>query len=274
MTKRKGSTHILPKAFIAIHLVMIFVPLLVMLVWSFSAAWPWPELMPQGFSLKGYEEALGGSDGPVILLQSVLIALATAVLSTTIAALCARALARYQFRGKEVFRFATVLPFLIPITVFAMGVQVVFLKLGIARTVGGVILAHSIVALPYAVTIMTDVTAAAGDKLEQAARSLGANPLQNLVHVILPQLAPGILSSISMSYILSFSQYFLTLLVGGGIVKTFALEMFPYLTGGDRTIASAYGVVFLVVTFAVFLLVEFLLKRFGFKAGQDLFNLQ
>ena len=273
MSRRKPA-RVLPRAFLALHLLLVAVPILVMVMWSFTASWPWPSLIPEAFSLKGYAEVFGGANGAAVLAQSVGIALATAVLTTAVAALGSRALARYQFRGKELFRFATVLPFLIPTTVFAMGVQVVFLKMGFARTVGGVILAHSIVALPYAVTIMADVTAAAGGRLEEAARSLGARPLQNLVHVILPQLAPGILSSISMSYILSFSQYFLTLLIGGGMVKTFALEMFPYLTGGDRTIASAYGVVFLVVTFAVFLLVEWALKKFGFRAGQDLFNLQ
>ncbi len=271
---RKKPSRVLPRAFVALHLLLVAVPLAVMLVWSFTASWPWPELVPQAFSLKGYAEVFGGANSLPILAQSVLIALATALLSTTVAALGSRALARYRFCGKEIFRFATVLPFLIPTTVFAMGVQVVFLKMGLARTVGGVILAHSIVALPYAVTIMADVTAAAGSRLEEAARTLGATPWANLRYVILPQLAPGILSSISMSYIMSFSQYFLTLLIGGGVVKTFALEMFPYLTGGDRTIASAYGVVFLVITFAVFLLIEWALKKFGFRAAQDLFNLQ
>ena len=64
-----------------------------------------------------------------------------------------------------------------------------------------------------------------------------------------------------MSYILSFSQYFLTLLVGSGKVKTLALVMFPYLSSGDRTIASAYGVVFLAATLVVFFLFELLLHK-------------
>ena len=74
-----------------------------------------------------------------------------------------------------------------------------------------------------------------------------------------------------MSYILSFSQYFLTLLIGGGAVKTLALTMFPYLASGDRTIASAYGVVFMVATLAVFLLFEVLLKRHASR-GTDYFD--
>ena len=58
----------------------------------------------------------------------------------------------------------------------------------------------------------------------------------------------------------------ITLIIGGGKVKTLALIMFPYLSSGDRTMASAYGAVFLVVIFAVFLLFEVLLRK---QANRD-----
>jgi putative spermidine/putrescine transport system permease protein len=268
--KRPGKLSVL---FVAIHFVLIFVPLLVLVVWSFSAYWPWPDLLPQTLSLKGYEEVFAARNNTWgVLAQSVGIALAVAALSTVFAAMASRAVAHYKFGGKEVFKFCTILPYLIPTTVFAMGVQVIFLNVGLARTVLGVVIAHCIVALPYAITIMSDITAAAGTKLEQAASSLGARPASVVFHVTLPAIAPGLLSAFCMSYILSFSQYFLTLLIGGGAVKTFAVTMFPYLSGGDRTVAAAYGVIFLVVTLVVFFFFELLLKRFGYKNSQDLYT--
>ena len=204
--------------------------------------------------------------GPAQRLTDVLgtsmgIALATAVLTTTVAALAGRALSRYRFAGREVFRFAVLTPFLIPATVFAMGVQVAFIRAGLAGTVAGVVVSHVIVALPYASLIMVDAMEAAGSRLEEQARLCGAGSARTWATVILPVLAPSLLSAASMSYILSFSQYFITLLVGAGKVKTLALVMFPYLAGGDRTIASAYGVVFLAATLIVFLLFEVLLRK-------------
>ena len=142
-----------------------------------------------------------------------------------------------------------------------MGVQVAFIRAGLAGTVAGVVLAHSIVALPYAALIMADAMEAAGSRLEEQARVCGAGGARAWLTVILPMLSPSLLSAASMSYILSFSQYFLTLLVGSGKVKTLALVMFPYLASGDRTIASAYGVVFIAATLAVFLLFEVLLRK-------------
>ena len=258
------GTKRVAKLFVALHIVCVLVPLAIVLAWAFTSSWPWPELLPQAFSDRGIVELfVTSSDLGAVLATSIGISLAVAALSTVIAAMAARALAFHRFVGKELFRFSTVLPFLIPATVFAMGVQVIFIRAGLANTVLGVILAHTIVALPYAITIMSEVTVAAGQKLEQQARASGAGPVRALIEVQLPLLLPGLLSAASLSYITSFSQYFLTLLIGGGTVKTFALVMFPYLASGDRTIASAYGVVFMVVTLGVFFLFELLLKRFS-----------
>lgn len=258
--------------FIVIHLLFVLVPLATVCVWAFTAQWPWPELLPLELSDRGIQEIFRESNNlDEVLLRSVGIALAVAVLTTLVASMAARALVHYRFFGREAFRFATVLPFLVPSMVFAMGVQVTFLRMGLAGTVPGVIIAHMIVALPYAIMIMTDVTAAAGTRLEEQARACGASPLQVFLHVQVPMLLPGILSASSMSYIVSFSQYLLTLLIGKGQVVTFALVMFPYLNAGDRTIASAYGLVFMLVTFAVFLVFEVILKRYATRET-DYFN--
>lgn len=252
------------RLFVGIHIACVLLPLSVIVVWAFTSSWPWPELLPQAFSERGIVELFSPEVGlGAVLLQSVGIAIAVAVLTAIIAALAARAFSVHRFAGKEGFRFATMLPFLIPTTVFAMGVQVVFIRAGLANTVTGVIVAHSIVALPYAVMIMSDAMTAVGTRLEQQARVAGGGTLRTLWYVQIPLLLPGILSALSLSYILSFSQYFLTLLIGGGTVRTFAVVMFPYLASGDRTIASAYGLVFLAVTFAVFLFFEVLLKRYA-----------
>ena len=261
--KRHRRSSVSARLFIAIYLLCVLVPLAVIFVWAFTGLWPWPDLVPQEFSNRGITEIfVSQKDLGFVLAQSVLIAIMVAILSTVIAALAARALVHHSFVGREAFRFLTVLPFLIPTTVFAMGVQVAFIRAGLAYTVPGVIMAHCIVALPYATIIMTDITKAAGNRLEQQARCSGAGHLRTLTHVQIPLLLPGLMSALSMSYIISFSQYFLTLLVGGGTVKTFAVVMFPYLASSDRTIASAYGVVFLVVTLAVFAVFELLIRRY------------
>lgn len=251
---------------VAVQLAIVVVTLALMAVWSFADAWPWPQLVPASWSLRGYAVVFSGSsDGWPSLALSVGIGAASSLVATVAGAMGARALCCREWRGKAVFRFATMLPFLIPGTVFAMGVQVAFIRMGLARTVPGVVLAHAIVALPYASALMADVVRAQGTRLDDAARVLGAGRLATLFRVTIPSLAPGLLSALSMGFIISCSQYFLTLLVGGGKVRTFALAMFPYVAGGDRTIAAAYGVVFMAVTLAVFCVFRLLLRRLSWN---------
>ena len=143
-----------------------------------------------------------------------------------------------------------------------MGIQVTFIKAGLSGTVPGVIIVHLICSLPYAVTLLQDGTRAVGMGLEEQARVLGAGPWRAFFKVTLPSLFPVMLSAFSMSFIVSFSQYFLTLMIGGGSVRTFAVVMVPYLTSGERNFASVYSLIFLTTMTIVFGLLEWMVGHF------------
>ena len=83
-------------------------------------------------------------------------------------------------------------------------------------------------------------------------------------------LMPVILSAVSMSYIVSFSQYFLTLMIGGGNVKTFTIIMVPYLQSSNRNIACIYSAIFLGITLAVF---DWIAKYFLKNRGEEYFGI-
>ena len=117
-----------------------------------------------------------------------------------------------------------------------------------------------------------DGTMAVGNGLEEQARVLGATPWKAFYKVTLPMLAPVMLSSFSMAYIVSFSQYFLTLLIGGGQVKTFTIVMVPLLQGGNRNIASVYSTVFLGVTLIIFGVFEWAAGRLGKNYGSEYYT--
>jgi putative spermidine/putrescine transport system permease protein len=241
----------------------IVIPCLILPAWSFMGRWPWPGLLPQGFTLRGMEELFSGTSNLFsILFSSIMLSLTVAFLAALIGMMTARALLFYNFKGRKLISFAAVLPIIVPGTAFAMGIHVVFLHLGLADTFTGVVLVHLIYTLPYTVNIMTDVTASVGDGLELQGQVLGASPVQAFFRITLPLILPGVISSASMAYIISFSQYFLTLMIGGGKIKTLSIVMVPFIQSGDRTIASSYALVFVVSTLLIFLLFEFLAKMF------------
>lgn len=253
----KESNSYLGKILLGIFIFLILFPILTMIVWVFTERWAWPDLLPQVFSTRALDEVFGRKEELIQLFaSSIFISAVVGVLSVMIGTMTARALVLYDFAGKGFFYFLSMLPFLVPSTVFAMGIQVSFIRWGLSNTVTGVVVAHTICSLPYAVHLMIEGTEAVGNKLEEQARVLGAGPWKAFFKVTFPMLMPVMLASMSMSYIVSFSQYFITLLIGGGSVKTFAIVMVPYLQGGDRNIASIYSMIFLGLTLVVFAIFE------------------
>ena len=242
---------------LAVTLLCILIPVAVMVIWSVTERWPWPLLLPESFSLRTVKELLFGSAKlPRILSSSILLGLVVAALATITGILTARATELYDFPGKKLVHLASFLPLLVPGTVFAMGIQITLIRLGLSDTIAGVVIVHLIAAVPYCITIMTDVTRTVGKKLEEQAMVLGADPYRAFFLVTLPSLLPGILASMSMGFILSYSQYFTTLMVGGGRVKTIALVLIPYIQSGDRALSAVYSVAFVGSALLVFFVFE------------------
>lgn len=271
MKQRNGN--IICRFLVGIFAFSVIAPMIVLAVWTFTERWAWPDLIPQTFSCRALLEVFERKEELIqIFASSVLISSIVAVISAVIGIMTARALIFYDFIGKQLFYFLALLPFMVPATVFAMGIQVTFIKWGLNNRMGGVIIAHVICSLPYAVRLMCEGTQAVGKRLEEQARVLGAGMWMAFYKVTFPALVPSILASMSMAYVISFSQYFVTLLIGGGQVKTFAIVMVPYLQGADRNIASIYSMIFLILTLVVFALFEWLIRRWNQDGGSDYYT--
>lgn len=247
--KKKFSTNII----LTLFGLVVLLPIVTIIIWTFTERWAWPDLQPQVYSMRAIQGILGQTEQLTrVFMSSIMISIVVALLSVVIGVMTARALTLYEFRGRSIIYFLSILPFMVPATVYAMGVQVTFIKMGLNNTITGVVISHLICSLPYAVRLLMEATRATGIRLEEQARVLGASPVAAFCKVTLPVLSPVILSAMSMSYIVSFSQYFLTLMIGGGKIKTFTIVMVPYLQGGDRNIACIYSVIFLGITLVIF----------------------
>lgn len=262
--KRNGFSKMISILFV----LAVCIPVVTLGIWMFAERWAWPDFMPQVFSTRALRELMGRKEQLIQILGSgILISTMVGIVSVVIGIMTSRALVLYEFQGKNVIYFFTILPFMVPAAAFGMGVQMTFIKLGLNNTVLGVITAHLICSLPYVMRLLMEGMEASGTGLEEQARVLGASSLKAFIKVTLPILMPVIVSAMSMSYIVSFSQYFLTLLIGGGRVKTFTIVMVPYLQGGDRNIACVYSMVFLGITLILFAVFEKIANKWS-KGGE------
>lgn len=267
------NSNKLLKLFLYLVLFTIIAPMIILLLWAFAGRWPWPDFFPEIYSLRAIKEVSSvHSNIFPVLVSSILLSLIVAILSAIISTMTARALTYYHFAGEKLISLLSIAPLLVPASVFAMGIHVTFIKMSLTDTILGVIIVHLIYTLPYSISIMKDLTESIGVQMELQAYVLGVSPLKSFVYITLPLLLPGIMASISMAYISSFSQYFLTLLIGGGKIKTISTIMVPFVAKGDRSLSSAYALLFVISSLLVFAIINRLVKMLSYQGKKEEYN--
>lgn len=225
----------------------LVLPLIPLAIWSFAHGWRFPDLLPQELSLRAWAYALSNTAGVLhSLALSAFIAAATTLLAALIGLPAGRALGLHEFRGKRAVTLLLLAPAILPGIALAPGLHAVFLTLGLTGTVSGVILAHLIPVLPYMILIMASVFAGLDTRVEDQARSLGATPWQCFLHVTLPAILPGLMTAALFAFLISWSQYLLTLVIGGGRVQTLPLTLFTFATSGRNDVTGAIAMIYIL----------------------------
>jgi putative spermidine/putrescine transport system permease protein len=165
-----------------------------------------------------------------------------------------RALGMHNFRGKRLVEFSILAPPIVPGLAVVMGIHVAFIKFGLADTMPGVILVHLIPTTPYMVMVLAGVFANYNPEFEEQARVLGAGPAATFRHVTLPAILPGVVVGGLFAFIISWSQYVLSLLIGGGNVLTLPVLLFTFAGAGDNAITAALAVTFIAPAIAFLIL--------------------
>lgn len=225
--------------------VAIIVPMLPLAVWSLSYRWYFPDVIPSSLSLRGWKYVFSeASKAPRAAVQGGEISLAATLLSLVIGIPAGRALGLHKFRGKRLVEFLILAPTIIPPLSVAMGIHVAFIRYGLAAKTLGVMLVHLIPTTPYVVMVMASVFANYDPEYEEQARTLGAGPLRTFVHITFPAIFPGIMVAGMFAFIISWGQYILTLLIGGGRVITLPVLLFSFAASGDNAVTAALCVLF------------------------------
>lgn len=225
----------------------VLLPLLPLVLWSFADKWFYPSLLPETWTLAVWRYVASPSSRVVeALFTSTLVASAVVAICVLIGLPAARALALYRFRGRGVVEWLLLLPIVVPTLVVAMGIQIAMIRLGLADTLPGVVVVHLAPALPYFVLVMTGVFANYSTDLEATARTLGAAPWRVFWHVTLPGILPGLVVAAMFTFLVSWSQYITTVLVGGGRIVTLPMVLFPLIGSANHGAAAAVSIVFVL----------------------------
>ena len=217
-------------------LLLLVIPLI---LWTLSFRWHFPALLPTQYSLRAWQAIFDPTKQiGTALLNSLYIACMVTIIDLLIGLPVARMLQRIKKVRRWITDLIVLFPLLITPLAIVMGLYSALSFLNIVNNVLAIIVAHVVASLPYMIIILRAIFTNFDRRYEEVAASLGAPPFQVAYYVTLSLLAPAILVSSLFVFLISWSQYLSTLLMGGGRLITLPLLMISYASAGDYPLMS------------------------------------
>lgn len=160
------------------------------------------------FSTSTMEFFLGADGVSEGLINSLIVAVLTLVMSTLLATPAGYAVSRYIFPGRDLFRLGILAVRAFPIVVLSIPLAVLFLRYNLFDSLLSLALMHTALAMPTSVLIIASVFASVPYELEEAGQVFGATPLQSFRHIVVPLVLPGIAASSVFTFVLSWNEVF------------------------------------------------------------------
>ncbi|GAB3481872.1 carbohydrate ABC transporter permease [Marinomonas epiphytica] len=186
-------------------------PIYLLSVSAFSSAQVvngWPKSFIPEFDLETLSFFMNYYGVLDALTNSLIAALFTMVISIGLGTPAGYALARFEFRGKDLFRMLILLTRAFPMPLLALPLAVIFINVGLDDTLFGLSLVHASLALPFAVLITSSLFMGIPVELEEAAWVLGCNRWQAFMKVVLPLALPGLTASAVFAFVISWNEVF------------------------------------------------------------------
>lgn len=219
-------------------LFFLIAPIFIVIPMSFSDS-KLLRFPPEGLSLQWYENFFSSVDWLNATKISFTAAFLTMLLATVLGVAAAYALNASGSRWARTLQYALVTPLVIPLIILGVGIFFLYVQLGLVNTMLGLVLAHSILAIPFVIVTVTSGFKQFDMNQEKVARSLGASRLRAFLTVTLPQIRNSVIAGSLFAFIVSLDEVVIALFISSGPQSTLTRRMFTGLRDQvDPTIAA------------------------------------
>ncbi|MDX3926856.1 MAG: ABC transporter permease [Shinella sp.] len=233
-------------------LVFLYTPILVMMAMGFNES-PLYEL-PFSFSTRWYEALLSNQPLLTAGVNSIVIAIITAVVATTLGTMAAVALSRRTFRGKNLLQVLLLPPIAIPWLITGTAMLIFFYWSGIGRGMHALLIGHVALAIPYVVLVVGTGFKTVRADLEEAAMSLGSTPVHAFFSVTLPLLYPSILGAALFAFAVSLDQFVISYFLATPGYTTLPVQIYSAIRKGFTPEINAISTLLLLGSMATILI--------------------
>lgn len=252
----------LSSLYMGIIFFLIYMPVAVVIIFSFNES-----KLPvrfTGFSLKWYQELLGDSAMIEALGNSLILGVASCLVSAVIGTLGAVGLSRIHWKTKGALEYISILPLMIPEIILGMVLMAFFYLLNIPFGMLTLLLGHTVFCVPYILMEVKARLAGMDPSLEEAARDLGAGSFRAFWDITLPLIMPAVVSGSLLAFAMSMDDVVISIFVNGPRISTLPVKVYTQLKTGVTPEINALCTLMLVFTLgvlAVYSLAVWLLKR-------------
>lgn len=260
---------LLSSSYLGILLVMLYAPILVIIVFSFTEAkvlgnWT-------GFSLNLYTSLFDGGVHHSLtnaLWNTLIIGLSAALISTILGTVAAIGIYNLTSRQQRTVQMVNAIPILNPDIITAISLFLLFVSLGISQGYTTVILAHVTFCTPYVVLNVMPRLRRMNPNLYEAALDLGATPFLALRRIMLPELRPGMISGFILAFTLSIDDFVVTLFtIGNEGLETISTYIYADARKGGLTpeLRPLSAIIFVTVLVLLIIINQRAVKKLNFK---------
>ncbi|WP_448811018.1 ABC transporter permease [Agromyces bauzanensis] len=234
-------------------------PTLIVIPMSFGSSSTF-QFPPKGFSLHLYENFFTNPVWIGSLGNSLLVAFLASMLATVVGTAAALGLHALTGRMARFVRTLLMVSMVTPAIVIAVAVYISFLQWHLTGSLGGYVLAHAAIGVPFVLVAVTSALGGFDPKLLRASASLGASPIRTFLRVTMPLISRGILTGAIFAFVTSFDEVVIALFLRSPTFQTLPVQMYNSVTVEiDPTIAASSSLV--VVSVTVILLLPQLVRR-------------
>lgn len=249
---------VLAKSYLGLVLLMLYLPIIFIAVFSFTTAkslgnWT-------GFTFQLYENLFTGANSSSVALLSalkntILIALIASAVSTVLGTLAAIGIYNMRGRAKRTIQFLNNVPMLNPDIITGVSLFLLFVFLHVSKGYVTVVLAHITFCTPYVVLNVLPRLTQLNPNIYEAALDLGATPSQALSKVLIPQLRPGMVSGFILAFTMSLDDFAVTYFTAGSSgLETLSTYIYADARKGGLTpeLKPMMTIIFLIVLLVLF----------------------
>ncbi len=238
----------------------LFVPVAVVILFSFNDNQGRFNFIWQGFTLRSWQNAFDVPNLFPSLVTSLRIAFLSAAVATLLGTLIGLALVRYRFRGRSTTNILLFLPMATPEVVLGSSLLAMFITFGVPRGFPTIVVAHIMFNISYVVVTIKARLTGYDRHLEEAAMDLYANEWTTFRKVTLPLIMPGVFAAFLLGFALSFDDFIITNFNSGSTV-TFPLYIWGAARVGVPPQVNVFGTAIFVITVSLLLLNVWLQRR-------------